>query len=173
MTSAGNLKGNNFVFDVEASDRSGAEQMALVIPLDTSTIEQWIQRRTAEDLFSDGAILHLQNLIVADHFMVVATVMRGDLPFSLVFRSQKTILPAGCRLRTEYEAKGELNTLSKRFHHRPIQLAPLTDRPIISMQGKEPCSFKDAMKQAQNLVKWNRCPVIYIFDGGSSIAAYS
>jgi hypothetical protein len=141
--------------------------MVLVVPLATSTIEQWTQHRTATELFFDDSIFHLQNLIVADHFMVVVTIMRGDLPFSLVFRSQKTILPAGRRLRAEYEAKGELSVLSKRFHHRPIQLAPLTDQPIISMQGKEPCSFNDAMKQAQTLVKWTRCPLIYVFDGDS------
>jgi hypothetical protein len=53
----------------------------------------------------------------------------------LLFRMQKTVSPAGERLRAEYEAKGKLGELAKRFHDRRIILEPLTDQPIISNQG--------------------------------------
>ena len=139
------------------------EFVAKVIPLDSSVSNEWLGWLDGRDPFSDEAIRHLQNLIAVDHFMVAATVMRERLPFPLVFRVKKTILPAGERLRAEYDAKGKRGELTQRLG--TIDLEPLADLPVISLRAKQPGFLIEALSQAQVLASWTNCPIIYTFDG--------
>jgi hypothetical protein len=139
--------------------------MVKVIPLDASLSERWLVRRNP---FSDEAIRDLQVSIAADHFMVVATLTRAGNSLSLIFRMQRTIQPAGVRLRADHGTRGELAELRQRLPGRPIELEPLTDKPIVVARGERPTFYKEAIERARTLAQWAGCPTIYGFDGENS-----
>jgi hypothetical protein len=146
-------------------DRAIGEQWVTnVTSLDVSTADRWL---SSADPFSDSAINDLQQAIVADHFIVAATLLRGGVPLSLVFQLRKTVRLAGQRLRDAYEARGALGELAHRLPSRRIKLAPLTDYPIISERGDGPMSFEEALASARTHARWSKCPVIFTCDGSS------
>jgi|GEM_PF-5325919 len=139
--------------------------MAEIIPLDPLIADKWLASWIARDPFSEAAVRDLEAALPAPHCVVVVTLTRAGLPASLVFRAQKTVTPAGKRLKAEIESPAGRMALDVSFHNRPIDLDPLSTGRVMTMQGESPCSFDAALAIAQSLVRWWPCPVIYTLDG--------
>ncbi|MCA1368163.1 hypothetical protein I6F15_12205 [Bradyrhizobium sp. BRP14] len=137
--------------------------MVEVVRINELVLNRWLAAWSHRDPFSDTAVLALQELIKANHFIVAMTLPKCRQPFSLVFRTLRTLQPAGQRFRLEVTADATLHSF--RFPKRPIDLQPFTDRPIILKQGQSPCTFQEALQSARDHAIWAKCPVIYAFDG--------
>jgi hypothetical protein len=142
-----------------------AGKVTEIIPIDPIVRDRWLSNWMAHDPFSKEAIRNLQMELSAKHYLAVVTLTRTGQPFSLVFRSQKTVSLVGKRFKAVFKSPGDRTAISARFQNQPIDLDPLSDQLIISAQGNSLCSFREAMAIAEEKIRWWPCPVIYTFDG--------
>lgn len=133
--------------------------------LDEALMDRWLSVWSQRDPFSDEAAYALQELIPDDHFIAVVTLCRSGLPYSLIFRTLRSVRPAGRRLREKMSDPKSAEAFVGLFHHRPIDLKPFTDQPIITKQGRTPCSFQEAFASATRYAASAHCPLLYTYDG--------
>jgi hypothetical protein len=144
--------------------------MVEILSLDEAVIAEWLAIWSEHDPFCSDAALALQELITSDHFMVVMTLMRSNVRRSLVFRTLRTLRPAGRKLQ---EALRKGTPLAAYYHRQPIDIAHMQDMPIITENGQRALAFEGALQSAITLAEWAKCPKIFVFDGSRDAPAHT
>lgn len=128
--------------------------------LPQSVEDQWLSLALSKAApFPDESIAFLTDSISDRDFMFVGTISWQGQPASLIFRLQRTVTAAGQQLRQQILA--DRASISGRWLHRPIELEPFTDRPVVSRRGECACSHQEAMQIARDLLKFSSCSILY------------